>query len=74
MTNSHNVVDGFDTYVHRVVQAGMKLHDKGAAKIWRDCEPVVKDLTSRHSYKVSKILVSIMPCSVGEFYKSCGSR
>lgn len=68
MTNSHNVVDGFDTYVHRVVQAGMKLHDKGAAKIWRDCEPVVKDLTSRHSYKVSKILVSIMPCSVGEFY------
>ncbi|KXJ77694.1 hypothetical protein RP20_CCG006850 [Aedes albopictus] len=68
MSNSHNVVEGFDSYVARVVQAGMKLHDKGAANIWRDCEPVVKDLTSRHSYKVSKILVSIMPCSVGEFY------
>lgn len=68
MSNSQSVVEGFDTYVGRVVQAGMRLHDKDAAKVWRDCEPVVKDLTSRHSYKVSKILVSIMPCSVGEFY------
>lgn len=68
MANSQHVTDGFDTYVTRVVQAGMRLHDKDASKVWRDCEPVVKDLTSRHSYKVSKILVSTLPCSVGEFY------
>lgn len=68
MANSQSVVDGFDSYVTRVVQAGMRLHDKDASKVWRDCEPVVKDLTSRHSYKISKILVSTMPCSVGEFY------
>lgn len=68
MANSQHVTDGFDSYVARVVQAGMRLHDKDASKVWRDCEPVVRDLTSKHSYKVSKILVATLPCSVGEFY------
>lgn len=68
MANSSNVTEGYDPYVTRVIRAGMNMHDRNASKIWRDCEPVVKDLTARHSYKVSKILVSILPCSVGEFY------